>query len=385
MAAGPTAIDMPRLTDSMEEGTIVRWLKAVGDTVAVGDELVEVETDKANMACESFAAGTLLAVVADEGDSCAIGDTIAWIGEPGAEPPASTPPASRRVAASPVARRMAEARGLDLATVAGSGPVGRITKVDVEAATDGQPEPTTATPPPAPADKHGKGEVSVVEPTRLQETVARRMAESWTTVPHFYLRTTVDMTRCRSARASLKAATPDGEPSPSFNDLVVKASALALRKSPRANGSYRDGRFELYSRVNVGVAVAADDALVVPTIFDADRRGLYEIALEARRLAQRVRDGSITPPELADGTFTVSNLGTHGVEGFDAVVNPPQAAILAVGTVTERSVARDGTSIVAPTMHMTLACDHRILYGADGAALLQRIRELLEEPTLLAG
>ena len=171
---------------------------------------------------------------------------------------------------------------------------------------------------------------------------------------------------------------------PSFNDMVVKACALALREHPRANGAYRDGRFELYSRVNVGIAVAARDALVVPTIFDADRKGLWQIAAESRALAERVRDGSITPPELSGATFTVSNLGMFGIDSFAAVINPPQAAILAVGAITERPVARDGELATAQLMRVNLACDHRILYGAEGAEFLARVRTLLEEPLLLA-
>ena len=171
---------------------------------------------------------------------------------------------------------------------------------------------------------------------------------------------------------------------PSFNDMVVKACGLALREHPRANGAYRDGRFELYSRVNVGIAVAARDALVVPTLFDADRKGLWQIGTESRALSERVRDGSITPPELSGATFTVSNLGMYGIDSFAAVINPPQAAILAVGAIRERPVVRDGVVVTAHTMRVNLACDHRILYGAEGAEFLSRVRSLLEEPFSLA-
>jgi pyruvate dehydrogenase E2 component (dihydrolipoamide acetyltransferase) len=210
------------------------------------------------------------------------------------------------------------------------------------------------------------------------------MAESKATAPHFYLQAEVDMSRCVEARAALRSAAGEGEPVPSFNDMVVKAAAIALREHPRANGAYRDGRLELYERVNVGVAVAAQDALVVPTVFDADRKGLRQIARETRALAERVRDGTVTPPELSGGTFTVSNLGMFGIDAFSAVINPPQAAILAVGAIVERPVVRDGEIATAHLMTLNLACDHRILYGADGARFLDRIRGLLAEPLGLA-
>ncbi len=192
------------------------------------------------------------------------------------------------------------------------------------------------------------------------------------------------MSRAVAARSSLKAAAKEGDVVPSFNDMVIKACALALREYPRANGSYKDGRFELYSRVNVGVAVAAQDALVVPTIFDADLKGLRQIATEARALAARVRDGSVTPPELSGGTFTVSNLGMFGITNFSAVINSPQAGILAVGAITEKPAIVDGELASAHLMQVTLACDHRILYGSDGAEFLGRIRDLLTEPLALA-
>jgi pyruvate dehydrogenase E2 component (dihydrolipoamide acetyltransferase) len=241
---------------------------------------------------------------------------------------------------------------------------------------------------PAPAGaveaETAKGSVTYQELSRLQQVVARRMAESKATAPHFYLQSEIDMSAAVEARARLKASAPEGEVVPSFNDMVVKACAIALREHPLANGSYRDGRFELYSRVNVGVAVAARDALVVPTVFDADRKGLREIAADARRLAAKVRDGSITPPELSGGTFTVSNLGMYGVSNFSAVINSPQAAILAVGAITEKPVVRDGEITTAHMLGVTLACDHRILYGAPAAEFLARIRALLEEPLSLA-
>jgi pyruvate dehydrogenase E2 component (dihydrolipoamide acetyltransferase) len=416
-------IVMPRLSDSMEEGTVLKWMKGVGDEVAVGDELVEIETDKANMAYESDVAGTLTQVLAEEGETLPIGAPIAVVGDPPAkddkgqapqaagpvtagDPPSppvakassatvppTVPPAapaasaddtgSGRVKASPLARRVAEENGVDLASVKGSGPGGRIVKADVEGAEVSAPEPPVAAPAPQETET-AKGTTTYRDLTRLQQVVSRRMAESKATAPHFYLQSEIDMSAAVAARGRLKALTPEGEVVPSFNDMVVKACALTLKEHPLANGSYKDGRFELYSRVNVGVAVAAQDALVVPTVFDADRKGLREIATDARNLAGKVRDGSITPPELSGGTFTVSNLGMYGVSNFSAVINAPQAAILAVGAIAEKPVVRDGSITTAHILGVTLACDHRILYGAPAAEFLARIRSLLEEPLSLA-
>jgi pyruvate dehydrogenase E2 component (dihydrolipoamide acetyltransferase) len=441
---------MPRLSDSMEEGTILAWLKKVGEEVALGEELVEIETDKANMAYEADVAGRLTEILAAEGETLPIGSPIARIGDdgegPGAqgagpvaagdssssqaagEEPPPTPPApgavesvavapaeqseapsggsqaqardGQRVKASPLARRLAKERGLDLSAVQGSGPGGRIVKADVDGAVSpaggvvvGDPRgaqepkvPSTVgvSTTPGPAGGTAKGDVSIQEPTKLQATVARRMAESKATAPHFYLEAEVEMSRALRARATLKAAAKEGDVVPSINDMIVKAAAIALRENPKANGAYRDGRFELYSRVNVGVAVAAEEALVVPTVFDADRKGLRQIATETRALAARVRDGSITPPELSGATFTVSNLGMFGITSFDAVINSPQAAILAVGAVREAPVVEGGEVVPGNLMSLSLACDHRILYGAEGAVLLARIAALLTEPLGLA-
>jgi pyruvate dehydrogenase E2 component (dihydrolipoamide acetyltransferase) len=429
-----TDIVMPRLSDTMEEGTILRWLKRDGEHVQRGEELVEIETDKANMTYESDRDG-VLETVAREGDTLAVGEPIAHIGErapatqaappaPAAGPPqaaepshaaepspaasASAAPADSgngkpseqagRVKASPLARRIARESGVDLRSLSGSGPGGRIVKADVEAWSSARiaSVASTESQPTAVGDLAGaKGETSSVELSRTQRTIARRMAESKATIPDFALRLDVDIERCVQLRTELKrlaqAPSGDGTRTPTYNDMVVKACALALREHPRANGSYRDGRFELHSRVNVGVAVAVDaddplhSALVVPTIFDADSKSLGEIARETHSLAARVRDRSITPPELSGATFTVSNLGMYGIESFTAIVNPPQAAILAVGSVAPRAVVSDGTEVVARhTMTLTLSCDHRILYGADAALFLARVRELLQEPAALA-
>jgi pyruvate dehydrogenase E2 component (dihydrolipoamide acetyltransferase) len=443
---------MPRLSDSMEEGTILTWLKQVGDEVAVGDELVEIETDKANMAYEADTAGTLQEILAQEGETLPIGTPIATIGENGSgssaegqsarpagpaaagDPPSpvttqeTVPPTTsptgesetadvegqaapvsadgERVKASPLARRLAKERGLELSRLEGSGPGGRIVKSDVEGAAPpvgdavggtmsaealataghgGSPAAAgLAGRAPGPSVETARGQTQVRELNKLQQTIARRMAESKATAPHFYLTIEIDMGKAVEARAALKAAANEGEVVPSFNDMVVKACAIALREFPKANGAYRDGRFELYSRVNVGVAVAAEEALIVPTIFDADKKGLRQIAEDARTVAAKVRDGSVTPPELSGGTFTVSNLGMYGIDSFEAVINMGQAAILAVGAIREAPAVRGGQLVPAQLMKATIACDHRILYGAEGAEFLARVKALLEEPISLA-
>jgi pyruvate dehydrogenase E2 component (dihydrolipoamide acetyltransferase) len=430
-------VAMPRLSDSMEEGTILKWLKSDGDEVKRGEELVEIETDKANMTYEADQEG-VLKIVAQEGDTLPVGQTIAQIGEggggdgaaapaaqeeePAAEPEPEQRPAAEevervkqpepvatkeeaepepkgegngRVKASPIARRMAKDLGVDLAALQGTGPGGRIVKSDVEAAAqDGgqveekEEEAPAAAPAPAAAaaaddGASGRGATTTEDLTRLQQTIARRMAESKATAPEFVITCEVDMEAAVAFRKQLKAASGD-DPAPSFNDFVVKASALALKEFPRANGAYRDGKFELYSRVNVGIAVAGQDALIVPTIFDADSKSIGQISRDARALAERVRAGKITPPELSSGTFSVSNLGMFGIKRFTAVINPPQAAILAVGEMTPRAVVHDGEIAVRSIMELTLTCDHRILYGADAAQFLGRIRERLENPLSLA-
>jgi pyruvate dehydrogenase E2 component (dihydrolipoamide acetyltransferase) len=391
-------IVMPRLSDTMEEGTILSWLIADGELVKRGQELVEIETDKANMTYESDQEGVLQRIAA-EGDTLPVGAVIAHIGssdDAGAraveeaperevnngaassrEVPLAKDSAGERVKASPLARRIASERGVDLQAVRGSGPGGRIVKDDVLQSTTGQ-QPAH---PPAGVTT-AKGESTVVELSRTQQTIARRMAESKATIPHFALQSDVDMEACVALRSELKDAIPT-HPAPTYNDMVVKACALALREHPKANGSYRDGQLQLYSRINVGVAVAAQDALVVPTVFDADSKSLGEIARETRALAARVRDGTVTPPELGGGTFTVSNLGMFAVASFTAIINPPQAAILSVGSLGPRAVICDGEIVSRNTMTVTLACDHRILYGADAARFLARIRELLEAPAAL--
>ena len=490
-------IVMPRLSDTMEEGTILRWLAADGQEIHRGDELVEIETDKATMVYESDQEGVLQTVAA-EGDSLPVGELIARVGGDGgpaartpghaaqagaaqagagqagagqagagqagagqagaaqaqpappavvartdgaaagdtvgagqaaAQPAPTAPAPGSRVKASPLARRIAREHGIDLRGLTGSGPGGRIVRHDVQSATQGHAPAQPARTSDAPATAHpgapraegteqvqpagagvesvltAKGAPTTVELSRTQQTIARRMAESKATIPHFAIELDVDMEACVALRAQLgrvagavrapqeggagSAPASAGDPTPTYNDMVVKASALALRAHPRANSSYRDGRLQLHERVNVGVAVATEGeqqqggALIVPTVFDADRKALGEISREARALAARVRDGSITPPELSGGTFTVSNLGMFGVRSFSAIINPPQAAILSVGAVRALPAVHDGEIEARHIMSLTLACDHRILYGADAARFLAHIRELLEEPAAL--
>jgi pyruvate dehydrogenase E2 component (dihydrolipoamide acetyltransferase) len=338
-----TEVVMPRLSDSMEEGTIVKWLVDQGGTVKRGEPLVEIETDKANMTYDADTDGTLIEVLAKEGATLPVGKPIARVGD-----------ASEAESSS------------------GNGG-GRI----VEAAAEGGGERAAER-----REAGAKGEVEIHEQTRQQQTVSRRMAESKATAPDYVLTVDVDMTLAVDLRKRLE---DDAERPPSYNDMVVKAAANALREHPRVNGAYRDGKFELYSRVNVGIAVAAQDALVVPTIFDADRKSLGQIARDTHAAAEKVRAGEITPPEVAGGTFTVSNLGMYGIDEFTAIINPPQAAILTVGALKKQpAVDESGRVVGRDQLRLSLIADHRILYGAEAAAFLARVRELLEQPLALA-
>jgi pyruvate dehydrogenase E2 component (dihydrolipoamide acetyltransferase) len=387
-------LTMPKLSDSMAEAIIVRWLKSPGDAFARGEALIEVETDKATVVYEAESDGTLDTIVVPEGGTAAVGQLIATLangaGPPTAVPETATPAAAEaavpahsaargeRPNATPVARRTAVELGLSLHGIAGTGPGGRITRGDVQkaAAADGAPAQTLA-----PSAAEGRGEVRAVELTATQATIARRMVESATTVPVFTVSVDVDMSLVAELRAGARAQRDDV---PSLNDFVVKAAAATLRELPRFNASYVDGRVEQYSRVNVGIAVALDDALLVPVVFDADAKTMSEIAAETRRLAEAARRRALRPEELRDGTFTVSNLGMFGVRSFTAIVDVPQTAILAVGGVRRAPVedAAGGVSF-RDVMTATLSCDHRVVYGADGARFLSRLRELLERPLLL--
>lgn len=396
---------------------ILAWLKSDGEEVTRGEPLVEIESDKASTVYEAPHQGTLT-ILRREGETLSVGTVIAVIGEAakpaagqdgaagsagnGQAPSGLAPPpraaTGHRVKASPLARRIARERGIRLEELTGSGPQNRITRADVEAAAGAATQAAAASPgaastqaaaptpspdaAPATADAV-KGEVEVVEPSRLQQVVARRMAEAKATIPEFILQREVDMEEAVSLREGLAAAGGPDQAVPSVNDLVIKASGLALRAHPAANATFSDGRVERYSRVNVGFAVAAPGSLVVPVVMDADKLPLGAIASRTRELSQRVRERTVTAPELGGATFTVSNLGMYGIDWLVPVINPPQAAILGVGRIEPRPVAHEGAIALRRRMSLTLVCDHRVLYGAEAAELLAEISACLEQPLRL--
>jgi pyruvate dehydrogenase E2 component (dihydrolipoamide acetyltransferase) len=428
---------MPQLAEGMEQGTIVAWLKSPGESVTAGQEIAEIETDKAAMSYAAEADG-YLEIVAEAGDALAVGEVIARLHPSPVSAPDTTEASPSAAAeaeegggdafpqiaenaeeivavaddkrangnaesslkATPVARRLARVHGVDLSVVVPTGPRGRITRTDVaahagisEAATREAPvapagaltartPQTPQTRVPAEAGTTGvKGVATRMEPSRLQQTIARRMAEAKATIPHFQVQSEVKLDAALDLRARFKQDLPGG--APSLNDLVVKASALALRAHPRVNGVYRDNAFESFENINIGIAVASGDALVVPVITAADQRSISSIGAEARRLAERVRDQTITPPELAGGTFTISNLGMFGMTAIFPVINAGQSAILGVGAARTVAAVADGQLVERHLMTLTLSCDHRILYGADAAVFLSDIRAALESPLRL--
>jgi pyruvate dehydrogenase E2 component (dihydrolipoamide acetyltransferase) len=372
---------MPKLSDSMADAVIIRWLVSPGDAFARGEALIEVETDKATVVYEAEADGRLDAILVPEGSAAAIGEAIATLSNGGGEAREddrdAPAPAQRdgsggdRPNATPVARRTAVELGVSLHGLVGSGPGGRITREDVERAASvsgARAQRAEAV--------GGKGEVETLELTATQATIARRMAESARTIPVFTVSSDVDMSLIAELRRGARR-----EGAPSLNDFVVKAAAGALQAFPKLNASFVDGKVECYARVNIGVAVATDDALLVPVVRDADRESLAEIAAETRRLAEGARSRSLSPEDLRDGTFTVSNLGMFGVRAFTAIIDPPQAAILAVGGVRRAPVEdAEGGVVFRDLMTVTLTCDHRVVYGAEGAQFLSKLRDLLERP-----
>lgn len=401
-------IPMPKLSDSMEEGTVIKWLVPDGAEVTAGQEVVEIETDKATMAYEAGAAGTLQRLVAT-GTTVPVGSPIARVLVPGASPAATSPaqPASsvvppvpagaesRKRRVSALAKRAAAQLGVDLPEVTGSGPRGRVMKVDVIAHQGPERSDVTAAPGgDAPGPVLGPG--TDIEPvrtatsglpahdseplTRTQQLIAQRMAESRATIPEFTLTTTIDMEACVQLRDELKASGGEAASRPSLNDLIIRAAALALREHPNVNASYRDGRIHYHAQVNIGIAVAAPGTLLVPTVTAADRMSISAIASTTRRATDRAREGTITAAEMAGATFTISNLGMAGVDNFTAVINPPQAAILAVGRVARQPTVVGDEIFPRWQVQVSLSCDHRIVYGADGAAFLQTVRSYLESP-----
>jgi pyruvate dehydrogenase E2 component (dihydrolipoamide acetyltransferase) len=366
-------VRMPQFTELMEEGTIVRWLKSAGDAIALGDPLVEIDTDKASLTYESDIEGVLLGITAREGEVVRVGSVIAYIGSSSEWDAQSTtsprqPQAlgrdGRRVSidASLLVRRLAESHGIDLMAIKGSGPGGRIVRADIEARVEelrGHPGP-----PPEATREMRRGTPEVIALNQAQEVMAKRMAEVKTTVPHFYLTVEVDMTPALKTRAQLQDGANGGKVRPSVNDLILKASALALREHPRVNSSFVDGGLHQYSRVNIGVAIATEHCVVVSPVLDADRMDLNAIAERTRELSRRVAEGRITPEELTGSTFTVSNLGMYGVDTVAAVLNPPEAAILGVGKIRRAPAVNAASEIVvADVITLTISCDHRVLSG----------------------
>lgn len=402
---------MPRLSDTMEQGTVARWLKHEGDRVVAGDVLAEIDTDKATMELTAYEDGVLLRILVGEGESAELGAPIALLGAEGEEMPEvavqqgadrerePTPPQPREppdrpppdetsateLRASPIARRMAAAAGLDLRELAGkgTGPDGRIVKVDVERALGtGAVEPRPALPA-APVATPPAHEDDVVDATPMLRAVARRMSEAKTTVPHFYLDQEIDMGAALELREELNRALADRKEKVSVTDLLVRATALALLESPRFHRSWHDGKLVLHRSAHVGVAVALDDGLIVPVLRSAERKSVREIARESRDLVERARAGTLRQEEIEGGTFTISNLGMFGIPRFSAVVNPPEPGILAVGATVRRAVVVDDEVRIRPIMAVTLSVDHRATSGAEGARLLESIKRLLEQPVLL--
>ena len=433
-----TEVKLPRLGQGMESGTIVKWLKGEGEPVKKREPLYELDTDKVTQEVEAEADGVLLKIVVDSGE-VEVGKTIAFIGSEGEDvpsgnggAPAAAPEAEAdaesdeaaveeqdeaetegssapgmddqrargqeaaaataaaetaavteaparpdgRVKASPLARRLAREKGIDIATLQGSGPEGRIVAEDVERGAVAAPKAAPAAAVAAPS-----GEVEEVELTSTRKTIARRLTEAWQ-APVFQLTVSVDMTRSLALRERLVARLREGETKPTVGDLLTKVSAAALLRHPSVNAHFTGDRILRFPYAHVGIAVAAPNGLVVPVIRDADRKTIQEIAADRAALVGRAREGKLQRDDLADGTFTISNLGMFGIEQFVAVLNPPQAAILAVGATEEKPVVREGQVEVRPLMTMTITCDHRAIDGADGAEFLRTVKELLEEPAL---
>ena len=416
----PISILMPALSPTMTEGNLARWLKAEGDAVAPGDVIAEIETDKATMEVEAVDEGVLAKILVAEGaEEVAVNTPIAVLLEDGeddsaldgfdaggafakadapaeapaeaapaatrAEAPAPTPaPASApaaagdRVIASPLAKRLAAQQGIDLAQVTGSGPNGRIVKADIENFS-GAPAVGTAAAPQT-VSVEGDAPYEVLPLSNMRKVIAQRMTESKQQVPHFYLTVDCEIDRLLEARKNLNSRVKDGAFKISVNDMIIKAAAAALMEVPRANAGWSDEGVRVYKRADISVAVAIDDGLITPIVRGAEGKGLKAISAEMADLAARARDNKLAPEEFQGGTFTISNLGMYGVKHFEAVINQPQGAILAVGAGEQRPVVRDGELAVATVMSLTLSVDHRALDGAIGAEYLAALKELIEEP-----
>ena len=420
MPAGVEVVTMPRLSDTMTEGTVASWLKKVGDTVKEGDILAEIETDKATMEFESFYSGTLLYIGLKEGESASVDSLLAIIGPAGTDvnavlatvkageastsapstPKAESKPAETatsattsvanandRVFASPLAKKIAQDKGINLTEVKGSGENGRIVKKDVEnftpsAKATAAPATASANPAIPTVIPVGVEVTEEVKNSQMRKTIAKRLAESKFTAPHYYLAIEIDMDNAMESRAQINNL-PDTKIS--FNDMVVKACAMALKKHPQVNTSWK-GDTTLYNKhVNVGVAVAIEDGLVVPVIKFTDTLTLTQIGALVKDLAGKARNKKLTPAEMEGSTFTVSNLGMFGVDVFTSIINQPNSAILSVGAIVEKPVVKNGQIVVGHTMQVTLACDHRTIDGATGAQFLQTLKTYIENPvTMLA-
>lgn len=411
---GVEIITMPRLSDTMEEGTVATWLKKEGDTVEEGDILAEIETDKATMEFESFYNGTLLKIGIAEGESAKVDSLLAIIGPAGTDvtgisvspkpapdkveapkaahtetpkqtdapaaspkvPVASTSQATTkngRIFASPLARKLAEEKGIPLATVQGSGENGRIIKRDIE---NYQPASTGA----AAYVPVGVESFEEVSNSQMRKTIAKRLGESKFTAPHYYLTVEMDMDGAIASRAAINS---DPDVKISFNDMIVKASAMALRKHPKVNSQWTDTATRIAKHIHVGVAVAVDDGLLVPVLKFADQMTFSQIGAQVKELAGKARNKKLTPDEMQGSTFTVSNLGMFGIREFTSIINQPNSAILSVGAIVQKPVVKNGTIAVGNTMTVTLACDHRTVDGATGAAFLQTLRNYIENPVTM--
>ena len=416
-------IRMPRMSDTMEEGNIVGWLKKVGDAVEPGDVLAEVETDKATMELESYQDGVLLYIGVKEGP-VPVDGILAVIGEKGedykpalaaaeneapkatgpAEEPVASAPTSqpiatasapavisapavvsdKRIKASPLAKKMASEAGVDINAVTGSGDHGRIVKKDIENYIQNKPQdgaPTEAKANVPAFSLNGHGIASVDHPlSQMRKTIARRLGESKFSAPHFYLTVEIDMGKAIEARKQLNEVAPVRI---SFNDLVVKASAAALKQHPAINSSWLGDRIRQNGDINIGVAVAVEDGLLVPVINHADMKSLAQINVEVKDLAGKAKIKKLQPNEMQGNTFTISNLGMFGIEEFTAIINPPDACILAVGGIIQKPIIKDGAVVPGNMMKVTLSCDHRVVDGATGAKFLQTLKSILEEPIRL--
>lgn len=405
-------VRMPKLSDTMTEGVVAEWHKKVGDEVESGELLADIETDKATLEFESFQDGVLLHIGVEKGKSAAVDSILAILGEagedvsdllaaeaaaPGGKPavaeeapkeetpkesapakaatPAPAPVASSntngRTKASPLAKRLAEEKGISLTSVPGSGDGGRVVKRDIE----------NYTPAAASTNTYVGAESYTEEPvSQMRKTIARRLAESKFSAPHFYLTVSIDMDNAMAARKQINAS---GDVKVSFNDFVVKATAAALRKHPKVNSSWLGDVIRYNDHINIGVAVAVDEGLLVPVVRFADNKSLTQIGAEVKEFAQKAKDKKLQPADWEGNTFTISNLGMFGIDEFTAIVNPPDACILAVGGISQVPVVKNGAVVPGNVMKVTLSCDHRVIDGATGAAFLNTFKAFMENPVMM--